>query len=83
MLDIEIATVRAVREAFQDGSDAAGVEAAAPLDLAAVLSLSLSAAAPVAAIAGIATRPRANRYATNARITSSLEMTCSVNQNTT
>src|SRR5580658_4819608 len=52
--------------------------AAVLLDFAAVLSLSLSPAEPVAAIAGAATRPRANRYATNARITSSLKFDCHV-----
>ena len=49
-------------------------EAAVLLDFAAVvLSLSLSPAGPAAAIAGDTTRPRANRYAANARISSSLK----------
>jgi hypothetical protein len=51
-------------------------EAAVLLDLAAVLSL--SPAEPAAAIAGMTTRPKANRFATNARITSSLKFDCHI-----
>jgi hypothetical protein len=48
------------------------------LGFAAVLSLSLSPDEPGAAIAGMTTRPRANRYATNARIPSSLKFDCHI-----